>query len=220
MAKKPRIYGTFGPFVFAYPHITSPDTEGTYADNKYKVDAVGAANSAGMVKAQEACAEALKAFGLPKKGTNLPIKRETVKNDAGKKEETGKLFLRSKSQYAPTVVDASGNPIADKVLKKLKIGAGSEGLIEGYFSPYETTERVKDKETGEVETITTVGISFTLTGVQLIKLVKGGTGGSSFGAYEGGGFSASDLAGDDDDDDDAAGDTGGDDVDDDGGLDI
>jgi len=221
MAKKPRIYGTFGPFVFAYPHITSPDTEGTYADGKYKVDAIGDPASDGMVKAQAMCAEALKTFGLPKKGTNLPIKRETTKNEAGKKEETGKLFLRSKSQYAPAVVDAQGNPIDAKLLKKMKIGAGSEGLIEGYFSPYETTERVKDKETGEVETVTTVGISFTLTGVQLIKLVKGGTGGSSFGAYSGGGFSAADMVGDDDDDDDgAAGDAGGDDVDDDGGLDI
>lgn len=219
MAKKPRIYGTFGPFVFAYPHITSPDTEGTYADNKYKVDALGNPASDGMVAAQAACADALKTFGLPKKGTNLPIKREQAKNDAGKKEDTGKLLFRSKSQYAPTVVDASGNPIEGKVLKKLKIGAGSEGLIEGYFSPYETTEKVRNAD-GELETITVVGISFTLTGVQLIKLVKGGTGGSSFGAYAGGGFSASDMLSDDDDDDTGGTDEGGDDVDDDGGLDI
>lgn len=218
MAKKPRIYGTFGPFVFAYPHITSPDSEGTYADNKYKVDAIGDPNSPGMVKAQEACAEALKAFGLPKKGTLLPIKKEQTKNDAGKKEDTGKFLLRSKSQYAPVVVDAQGNPIPEKILKKLKIGAGSEGLIEGYFSPYETTEKVRNAD-GEMETVTVTGISFTLTGVQLIKLVKGGTGGASFGAYQGGGFTASDLAGDDDDDD-ADGNAGGDDVDDDGGLDI
>lgn len=220
MAKKPRIYGTFGPFVFAYPHITSPDSEGTYADNKYKVDAIGAPTSDGMVAAQAACADALKQFGLPKKGTNLPIKRELSKNDAGKKEETGKLLFRSKSQYAPVVVDASGNPIEGKVLKKLKIGAGSEGLIEGYFSPYETTEKVRNAD-GELETVTVTGISFTLTSVQLIKLVKGGNGGSSFGAYAGGGFSVSDMVGDDDDDDDTDGTSdGGDDVDDDGGLDI
>lgn len=218
MAKKPRIYGTYGPFVFAYPHITSPDSEGKYADNKYKVDAIGDPNGPAMTKAQEACAEALKAFGLPKKGTLLPLKKEQTKNDDGKKEDTGKLLFRSKSQYAPVVVDAQGNPIPEKILKKLKIGAGSEGLIEGYFSPYETTEKVRNAD-GEMETVTVTGVSFTLTGVQLIKLVKGGSGGSSFGAYEGGGFSASDLAGDDDDDD-ADGNAGGDDVDDDGGLDI
>src|SRR3546814_1521768 len=40
MAKKPRIQATVGPFTFAYPHLTAPDSEGTYADNKYKVDGV------------------------------------------------------------------------------------------------------------------------------------------------------------------------------------
>lgn len=220
MAKKPRIYGTFGPFVFAYPHITSPDSEGQYADNKYKVDAIGAPTSDGMKKAQAALADALKQFGLPKGDTLLPIKREVSKGDDGKKTETGNLLFRTKSQYAPTIVDASGNPIADRLLKKLKIGAGSEGLIEGYFSPYETTEKVKDSKTGKTETVTVTGISFTLTGVQLIKLVKGGTGGSSFGAYQGGGFNAADMLGDDDDDT-TDGDAGSsDDVDDDGGLDI
>src|SRR3546814_6233385 len=42
------------------------------------------------------------------------------------------------------------------------------------------------------------GLSFTLTGVQIIKRVKGG-GGAEFGAYEGGGFTYE--GGDSDDDD-------------------
>jgi hypothetical protein len=220
MAKKPRIYATIGPFVFAYPHITSPDSEGKYADNKYKVDAVADPKSKAMVQAQDIVQNALKEFGLPKKGTNLPIKRETEKDENGKKTETGKLVLKAKSQYAPVVVDAKGNPIPEKALKKLKIGAGSEGLIEGFFAPYTTTEKVRNAD-GELETVETQGINFTLTGVQLVKLVKGGQGGSSFGAYEGGGFS---YDGDDEDEDDNT--SGGldldtdDDEDDEGGLDI
>jgi hypothetical protein len=220
MAKKPRIYATIGPFVFAYPHITSPDTEGKYADNKYKVDAVGDPKSKGMVKVQEILADALKQFALPKKGTNLPLKKETEKGEDGKKAETGKLLLKAKSQYAPTVVDAAGNPIPAKALAKMKIGAGSEGLIEGFFASYTTTEKVRNAE-GEVETIETQGINFTLTGVQLVKLVKGGQNGSSFGAYEGGGFSYEGA--DDDGDDNTSGglELGDDDDDDDeGGLDI
>ena len=221
MAKKPRIYATLGPFVFAYPHITSPDTEGKYADNKYKVDNVGDPKGAAMTEAQKIVAQALKDFGLPKKGTNIPIKRETEKGEDGKKAETGKLVLKSKSQYAPAVVDASGNPIPAKALKNLKIGAGSEGRIEGFFAPYTTTEKVRNAD-GEIETVETQGINFTLTGVQLIKLVKGGNQGSSFGAYgDGGGFSY-EADGEDEDDNTSGGlDIGTDDEDDDeGGLDI
>src|SRR3546814_11938361 len=40
MAKKPRIQATVGPFTFAYPHLTAPDSAGTYADNKYTVAGV------------------------------------------------------------------------------------------------------------------------------------------------------------------------------------
>lgn len=219
MAKKPRIYATMGPFVFAFPHITSPDTEGKFADNKYKVDAVGEPKSKGMTKAQEAVADALKQFGLPKKGTNIPIKRETEKGEDGKKTETGKLVLKAKSQYAPAIVDAKGQPIPAKVLKNLKIGAGSEGLIEGYFQEYETSEKVRNAD-GELETVTVRGINFTLTGVQLIKVVKGGGGGSSFGAYEGGGFTCED-AGDEDGDEGLDIGSDGDEPDgDEGGLDI
>lgn len=221
MAKKPRIYATLGPFTFAFPHITSPDTEGQYADNKYKVDAVGDPKSKGMVKAQETVAEALKTFGLPKKGTGIPLKKETEKNkDTGKKVETGNLVLKAKSSYAPALVDASGKPIPAKALKTLKVGPGSEGLIEGYFQEYATTEKVRNAD-GEIETVETKGINFTLTGVQLIKVVKGAGGGSSFGAYEGG--SGYTYEGDDDDGDEGGLDIGsdGDEPDgDEGGLDI
>src|SRR3546814_13459062 len=85
---------------------------------------------------------------------------------------------------------------SDLQLKSLKIGAGSEGLIQGYFSDYVMT--VKERVDGEMVTSEVPGLSFTLTGVQIIKLVKGG-GGAEFGAYEGGGFTYE--GGDSDDDD-------------------
>src|SRR3546814_9771340 len=74
--------------------------------------------------------------------------------------------------------------------------SGSEGLIQGYFSDYVMT--VKERVDGEMVTSEVPGLSFTLTGVQIIKLVKGG-GGAEFGAYEGGGFTYE--GGDSDDDD-------------------
>jgi hypothetical protein len=226
MAKTKKVYtnALLGPFTFAHVHLSSPDTEGTYADNKYKVDGIGDPDGKAMAKAQSVLKEAIKACGLTPKGLNLPIKKETSKDkDTGKKSETGKLFIRSKSKQAPAIVDIKGNPIPAKALKGMKIGAGSEGLIEGYFTDYETTERVKDKETGEVEVVTIKGMSFTLTGIQLLKYVKGGGRGSNFGAYEGEGYEGGftyeggdddedgglDLASDDGDEQDADDDEGG-----------
>lgn len=219
MAKQPRKYATLGPFVFAHPHITSPDTEGKFADGKYKVDGVADPKSKPMADAQAVLTDAVKEFGLPKKGIQLPIKKEIDKDAAGKKVETGKFVLRTKSKFAPAVVDAAGNPIPEKSLKNMKIGAGSEGRLEGYFAPYTSSEKVRNAD-GDLEVVETQGVNFTLTGVQLLKLVKGSTGGSSFGAYEGGGFTYE--AGDDDEDSNTSGglDIGADDDDDEGGLDI
>src|SRR3546814_7032069 len=116
------------------------------------------------------------------KDAQLPLKKQTEKDEEGKKVPTGKLVFRTKSQYAPVIADVTGKPIPEKQLKSLKIGAGSEGLIQGYFSDYVMT--VKERVDGEMVTSEVPGLSFTLTGVEIIKLVKGG-GGAEFGAYEG-----------------------------------
>jgi len=205
MARSPRIKATVGPFVFAYPHLTAPDTEGQYADNKYKVDGIAAPTSDAAKQTKAVVADALKQLGAPK-NANLPLKKETAKNEKGAREETGNLLFRTKSQYAPEIVDASGKPISAAKLAKMKIGAGSEGLLQGYFSTYELT--VTERVNGEKVTTKEPGVSFTLTGVQLLKLVSGG-GGADFKAYEGGGYTvdedggADDLPLGDDSDDDA-----------------
>lgn len=203
MAKNQRIPAKLGPFVFAYPHLTSPDSTGQYADNKYKVDGIGDPKGPAMKATKAAVESAVKELGVPK-GAMLPLKQEMAKDASGNKQPTGNHLFRSKSQFAPAIVDASGKPIPPKKLAKMKIGAGSEGLLEGYFSDYVAAGKP--------------GVSFTLTGVQLIKLVAVGGGSATFGAYEGGGFTV-----DDDDDSDVADDVqpGADDSpEDDGGLDI
>lgn len=204
MASQKRIAGTFGPFTFAYPHLTSPDSEGKYADDKYKVDGVGDPNTPEMKAVKAAIADAAKQLGIKivKGETNLPLLAEKgPKGDDGKKAPTGNVVLRGKSKFAPAIVDASGKPIPAKTLKRLKIGAGSEGLIQGYFGGYTMT--VKERVDGVLETREVEGISFTLTGVQLLS-VSAGNSGATFGAYEGGGFSVDDIDGEglDDGDDD------------------
>lgn len=208
MAKKPRIKATLGPFVLAYPYLTTPDTEGKYADNKYKTDAVeDAAYPKAIVQAKAALTDAAKQLGVNLKDVgpdNLPVKKEMEKDPNGgkKKVPTGKLLVRSKSQFAPAIVDAKGEPVAEKVLKNLKIGPGTIARLQGYFQDYEIK--------GEP------GISFTLTGVQIIKLVQGGTGSADFDAYEDedGGWSPDEAEGgwepsDDSSDDQDSGDEGG-----------
>jgi hypothetical protein len=220
MAKAPRIPATVGPFVFAYPHLTSPDSEGKFADNKYKVDGICQPGSRGAKSAEAAVKDALKQLGITPKGAEIPLKKETAKNEKGKREPTGSLMFRCKSQYAPGIADASGKPIPAKALKTLKIGAGSEGLLQGYFSSYTRTEKIKDAD-GNVEEVETPGISFTLQGVQLIKLVKGGGAGeANFAAYDGGGFSYEGGDEDDGDIDLNMADDSSDDEGDLGGLDI
>src|SRR3546814_1411627 len=75
------------------------------------------------------------------KDAQLPLKKQTEKDEKGKKVPTGKLVFRTKSQYAPVIADVTGKPIPEKQLKSLKIGAGSEVLIQGYFSDYVMTVR-------------------------------------------------------------------------------
>src|SRR3546814_13012252 len=123
MAKKPRIQATVGPFTFAYPHLTAPDSEGTYADNKYKVDGVVDPTSPAGKAVQAEVSKALKALGLGK-DAQLPLKKQTEKDEKGKKVPTGKLVFRTKSQYAPVIADVTGKPIPEKQLKSLTIGAG------------------------------------------------------------------------------------------------
>jgi hypothetical protein len=218
MATQKRIPGTFGPFTFAHPHLTSPDSEGKFADDKYKVDGVGDPGGPAIKAVKAALQAAAKELGVKivKGETNLPLVAEKAKDDSGKKVPTGQQLLRGKSKFAPAIVDASGKPIPDKKLAKLKIGAGSTGLIQGYFGSYSMT--VKERVDGEMTTTEVEGISFTLTGIQLLS-VSAGNSGASFGAYEGGGYSADDD-GDDGDDMDEAPETAADDDGDDGELDI
>src|SRR3546814_18312442 len=103
MAKKPRIQATVGPFTFAYPHLTAPDSEGTYADNKYKVDGVVDPTSPAGKAVQAEVSKALKALGLGK-DDQLPLKKKTEKDEKDRSEErrVGKECVRTfRSGWVP-----------------------------------------------------------------------------------------------------------------------
>lgn len=209
MAKRPTIDVTFGPFPLSFPNITAPDEK----YDVYTANGVDDPASAAMKQAKAILADAIKTFDLDPGETKLPLVKEMKKDPntpanarKPKKIATGKLVLKSKSKRPPAVFDSKGREINPK---GLEIRGGTLARVQGFLSPYDMN--------GEE------GISFTLTGVQIIKLAEGRAS-AGFGAYEtedGGGFTISDNADDDlqlgsDDVDNE--DPGADEAEDDGGV--
>lgn len=185
MAKRPTIDVTFGPFPLSFPNITAPDDK----YDVYTANGVDDPNSAAMKQAKAILADALKTFDLDPAEAKLPLVKEMKKDPNSpanarkpKKIATGKLVLKSKSQRPPAVFDSKGREINPK---GLDIRGGTLARVQGFLSPY-------DMNGNE-------GISFTLTGVQIIKLAEGRAS-AGFGEYQtddGEGFTISGNADDD-----------------------
>ena len=172
MAKRPTMNATFGPFSLSYPHLSKPDDK--FGEASYRADGVEDPNSKAMKDAKALLTKACKEFGLDPKTVKLPLVRETMRDPnapegqkKAKRVDTGKLLLKAKSKRAPTLVDARCQTIDPA---KVEIGGGSIAIVQGFLAPYE----MRGDE----------GVSFTLTGVQVIKLQER-AGRAEFAVYEG-----------------------------------
>ena len=205
MATTRSITATFGPFTLSWPNINKPDKQ----YDVYTANGVEDPTSPEMKDAQAILKDAIAQFGLDADGLKLPLSKEMVKADPKdtskkpKKVASGKLILKAKSKYPPVVMDASGKPID---IRGMEIRGGTRARIQGFLKPYDMSGNE--------------GISFTLTGIQLIELAERQT--ASFDAYEGGYIhdASNDAVGDSlnlDEDDDGAEDSS---VGDNGVLDI
>lgn len=106
MAKNPILLTPYG--IANYPHINKPDTEGQYADNKYKTKLN--LSKADMAKFQAAFKEAV---GTIPKNYKLPWG-----------ERDGVEFVNAKSQYAPKVTFTAN---AEQTLEEGQyVGGGSK----------------------------------------------------------------------------------------------
>lgn len=212
MAKRPTIAVEFGPLLLSFPCITEPDDK--YGG--YTANCIGDPNSAEMKAVKAVLAEAIKTFDLDPEDAHLPLVKEMKKDPnspAGarkpKKIATGKLLLKNKSKFPPMVFDSKGTEINPK---GLEIRGGTLAKVQGFIAPYE----LSGKE----------GISFTLEGVQILRMAEqGGRKAAGFAAYEGdeGGFVAGDFTGGDDlnlgsDDEDETPDADDGSAEDDGGV--
>jgi hypothetical protein len=186
MAKLPTVTYVLKRVELRWPKITTPDTEGRFADGKFKTSVVAQtpAAHAEIVKRLEEVAASpefdafYKANGAGKDATtSLPLKK--FKNrDTGEVTEEG---FNLKSRYRPLVLDGKRKKLPDN----LKIGNGTVANVEAVLFPWAKNERVRVKDASgkSVEVNEVVrGVSMRLNALQIISLQEGGAGagGSSF----------------------------------------
>lgn len=100
-----------------YPHITTPDNTGQYADGKFKTKLVVPKKDAA------ALVEHLKGLAKEHKVSKLPFT-----------EEDGDVVFNIKSKFKPLVFDAKNHEVK-KV--DLRVGGGSKLRVAGVVYPYD-----------------------------------------------------------------------------------
>lgn len=126
MTTKIKFTSQFG--VARYPHISSPDTKGKFADNKWKTKLVFPINpqTMQMVEAIGEAADTLAATA------SVTVSRAKMYVPIEVDEEAGEIVLITKTAYAPAIFDAAGNPA-----KGVQIGGGSVLRVMGNLVPFE-----------------------------------------------------------------------------------
>ena len=166
--------------VASYPHLTKPDTEGKFADNKFKVTLLfdKTDDMSGLEKLVKDAAT-LK-WGEVPADLKMPWRDgDTVKKADGtlREEWAGKFVLGTKSKFQPTLIGADRKALPDDVwpsggdLIKVK--------VETY--PYEKKEtvHVKDADGNMTEEEMVIhAVSLQLQTVQLLEKRAMGSGGS------------------------------------------
>jgi hypothetical protein len=142
-----------------YPKITSPDTEGQYADGKYKTDLV--LSDGDLKDVTKTIKEFAKAEFPDVKDPKLPI---IVQKDKESGEVT--TSIRFKSARKPLILDAKKNRVPDGVT----IGGGSRLRLGGTLASYNAGGNK--------------GITIYLNAVQVVELAQGFSEGD-FDEYDG-----------------------------------
>jgi DNA-directed RNA polymerase len=195
-------------FTARYPKISKPDTQGKFADGKYKTD--GVLDDDEYKATEKKLKEAAKQLwpDVPVDEISLPMKTfYKSKEDKEKGEDDGRGIVL-KSQYKPACFDSKKKKLPEGV----QLGGGSEIRVASAIFPWSKTEKVKvkDPKTGKitVEEGTEHGVGLRLGDVQVRKLVEfaGSGDGSAFDEVEDGfEFEGNDEAGGEQFDDSADG---------------
>src|SRR4051812_20710532 len=110
--KKQELVKFVSPWAIArFPKLDKPDTEGTYADGKYKTDVVLEESDIEGVRAKMLEAAKKLLPNVPASELNLPLKEFFRKNkETGEKTSDGWGF-RCKSKRVPFIWDAKKNKL-------------------------------------------------------------------------------------------------------------
>jgi hypothetical protein len=185
MAKKSEAIPFVTPWMTArFPKISKPDTQGKFADGKFKTD--GIVDEDDLPGVEKALNAAAKSFWPDADDVSMPLK--DFFKDKEKKELAGR-GLTLKSQYKPACFDTKKKKLPDGV----QIGGGSEIRVASAIFPWSKTTKMKTKDAkGKVTTedVTEFGIGLRLGDIQLRKLVvfAGAGDGAAFDEVEEGGF--------------------------------
>lgn len=145
-----------------YPWLNKPDTA-FGAEPKYKTNLIVEDGKS----LEQACRDLAESeFGAKASKARMPFDYD---------EETGDTIFKTKSKYAPSFFDSTGNPITGKQIPSL--WGGSVIRVGGFIAPYSVSG--------------SVGVSLQLTRVQIIEPVSSGGDADGFEAVEGG-FKAGD----------------------------
>lgn len=165
-----------------YPKIGKPDTDGKYADGKFKTD--GFLDDDDYAAAEKHLRDVASKFwpDVDANELQIPVKVFYANAEAQKKDEPEGQGLRLKSKYRPAVFDSKKSKLPDGV----SIGSGSIIRVASFIFPYKSTEKVKVN--GKIVQETVYGVGLRLGDVQVKELVEyqGGGDGSAFDEVEDG----------------------------------
>jgi hypothetical protein len=160
--------------IAAFAHVRKPDTEGQYADNKYKITLKLKKGDPAVEKfvkdlrswAEEARKKQMEAWGKKKLEAFDPVKDGDEKDDAEEKGWAGFWLVTAKSKNKPNVRDAKKNIVPDSI----KVFSGDGVKVAIGTAPFEKPVQNKG------------GISIYMNGVQL--LAKNSSGYNDADAFE------------------------------------
>lgn len=181
-AKKSEVVNYVTPFFAArYPKISKPDTEGKYADGKFKTDGLFLSDADYEAALAAAQAAAKKLWpNVPVGDVVLPIKEFFNKGEGDAKVSAG-MGLTLKSKYRPAVFDARKK----KLPENASIGGGSEIRVASAFFSWEKTaeETIVENGVKRKEKVTQYGISLRLGDTQ-VRVLSEGSGQGDGAAFE------------------------------------
>jgi hypothetical protein len=171
-------------FTARYPKISKPDTEGKFADGKFKTD--GILDEDDIEAVRKALTAAGKQFfpSVDEDEIRLPLK-EFFNGRKDEEKTSAGWGITLKSQYRPAVFDAKKKKLPEGSV----IGGGSELRVASAIFPWSKAEKQTIIEGGKKRTadVTAYGVGLRLGDVQVRKLcISSGQGdGAAFDEVEG-----------------------------------